>query len=100
MKSLIRVPICYQNPAKPTCIDLMLTNSNRSFQICSIIKTGLSDFHKMIVTVVKIYFRKKEAKAINYSDYRNFSNEKFRQQVLKDIIKTTQYGNIFLMNSF
>ena len=32
MKSLIRIPTCYKNPANPTCIDLMLTNSKRSFQ--------------------------------------------------------------------
>ena len=69
----------------PTCIDLMLTNSNQSFQNSYTIETGLSDFYKMIVTVSKVYFQKREAKIINYRDYRNFSNEKFRQQVLKDI---------------
>ena len=57
MKSLIRVPTCYKNPANPTCIDLMLTNSNRSFQKSCTIEAGLSDFHKMIVTVLKIYFQ-------------------------------------------
>ena len=45
MKSLIRVPTCYKNPANPTCIDLMLTNSNRSFQNSCTIETGLSDSH-------------------------------------------------------
>ena len=54
MKSLIRVPTCYKNPANATCIDLMLTNSNWSFQTSCKIETGLSHFHKMIVTVLKI----------------------------------------------
>ena len=31
---------------------------------------------------------------MNYRDYRNFSNEEFRQQVLKDISKATQNGDI------
>ena len=97
MKSLIRIPTCYKNPANPTCIDLMLTNSNRSFQNSCTIETGLSDFHKMIVTVLKIYFRKRE---VNYKDDRNFSNEEFRQQVLKDILKTTRDGNIISYGSF
>ena len=100
MKSLIRIPTCYKNPANPTCIDLMLTNSNRSFQNSCTIETGLSDFHKMIVTVLKIYFQKREAKVINYRDYRNFSNEDFRQQVLKDILKATQNGVIVSYGSF
>ena len=100
MKSLIRIPTCYKNPANPACIDLMLTNSNRSFQNSCTIETGLSDFHKMIVTVLKIYFQKREAKVINYRDYRNFSNEEFRQQVLKDILKATQNGDIVSYESF
>ena len=66
MKSFIRVPTCYKNPANPTCINPMLTNSNRSFQNSCTIKTGLSDFYKMIVTILKICFQKREAKVINY----------------------------------
>ena len=78
MKSLIRVPTCYKNQANPTCIDLMLTNYNWSFQSSCTFETGLSDFHKMTVTVLKIYFQKREAKVVTYRDYRNFSNEEFR----------------------
>ena len=94
MQSLIRNPTCYKNPANPTCIDLMLTNSNRDFQNSCTIETGLSDFQKMIATVLKIYFQKREAKVINYRDHRNFSNEGFRKQVLMDILKATQNGDI------
>ena len=100
MKSLIRFPTFFKPPANLTCIDLVLTNSNRSFQNSCTIETGLSDFHKMIVTVLKIYFQKREAKVINYRDYRNFSNEEFRQQVLKDILKATQNGDIVSYESF
>ena len=39
-------------------------------------------------------------KVINYRDCRNFSNEEFRQQVLKDILKTTQNGDIVSYESF
>ena len=56
MKSLIRVPICYKNLPNPTQIDLMLRNSNRSFPGSCTIETGLSNFCKMIVTILKIYF--------------------------------------------
>ena len=54
----------------------------------------------MIVTVLKIYFQKWEAKVINYTDYRNFSNEEFRQQLLNDTLKTTQNGDIVSCESF
>ena len=54
----------------------------------------------MIVPVLKIYLQKREEKVINYRDYRNFSNEEFRQQVLKDILKATQNGDIVSYESF
>ena len=54
VNSLTRVPTCYKNPANQRYTDLMLTNSNRSFQNSCTIEIGLSDFHKMIVTLLKI----------------------------------------------
>ena len=63
-------------------------------------KTGLPDFYKMIVRVLKIYFQKSEAKAINYRDYRNFSNEKFRMQFARKIFELGQNSNIVCYGSF
>ena len=40
---------------------------------------GLSDFHKMIVTILKTYFQKKEPKIIQYRDYKNFSEVEYRE---------------------
>ena len=31
LKNLIKIPTCFKNPDRPTCIDVMLTNSYRSF---------------------------------------------------------------------
>ena len=58
LSSLIKVPTCYKNPEKPSCIDLLLTNRPKSFQNSSVVETGLSDFHKMAVTVMKTTFGK------------------------------------------
>ena len=53
-KSLIKE--CFKNLENPSCIDLILTNSPYSFQNSCIIETSLSDFHKMIVSVMKTTF--------------------------------------------
>ena len=66
LKNLIKVPTCFKNPERPTSVAVMLTNSYRSFQNSCAIETGLSDFHKMIVTILKTYFQKKEPKIIQY----------------------------------
>ena len=41
-------------------MNLMLTNSYGIFKKCYTIKTGLSDFHEMTVTVMKTYDQKQE----------------------------------------
>ena len=76
---MIKGPTCFKNPERPTSIDVMLTNSYRSFQNSCAIETGLSDFHKMIVTILKTYFQKKEPKIIQYRDYKNFSEVEYRE---------------------
>ena len=50
LKKLIKVSTCHKNPQNPSCIDLILTNSPLSFQSSGVIETGLSDFHKIIVS--------------------------------------------------
>ena len=73
-KNLIKEPTCCKNPANPKCIDLMLTNRHRSFQNSCVIETGLPDFHKMTVTVLRCFLKKVEPKVIFCRDYKNFIN--------------------------
>ena len=85
LKNVIKVPTCFKNPENPKCIDLMLTSSYRSFQTSCAIETGLSDFHKMIVTVMKACFQKQKPKVITYRDYKNFSENDYRQQITYEL---------------
>ena len=61
LKSLFKKPTCFKNSDNPTCIDLILTNRQKTFQNSTTIETGLSDFHKLTVTVIKILLMKTEA---------------------------------------
>ena len=56
LSSLINEPTCYKNPKHPSIIDLILTNRHRSFQGSQTIETGLSDHHKMTITILKAFF--------------------------------------------
>ena len=87
LRNLVKDPTCFKNPENPSCIDLILTNRPRSFQCSQVIETGLSDFHKMTVTVMKSYFKKQEPKIVNYRDYRGFCNNSFRLHVNEELIK-------------
>ena len=80
---LIKEPTCFKNHENPSCIDLILTNFPRHFQNSMAVETGLSDCHKMILTVMKSQYEKLKPKLISYRKYNNFSNDIFRVMVIE-----------------
>ena len=81
LKHLIKDKTCFKNPTKPTCIDLLITNMPKCFQDSVVIETGLSDFHKMSATVMKMYYTKQKSSIVHYRKFKNFCNNSF----IKDI---------------
>ena len=63
---IIKQPTCFKNPSNLSCIDLFLTSNANCFQKSSVFETGLSDFYKLIVTVMKSHIPKYQAKIIKY----------------------------------
>ena len=63
----------------------VLTNSSSRFQNSCAIETGLSDFHKMTIMVMKTTFQKLKPKLIYYRDYNMFSNDKFREELFSKL---------------
>ena len=91
-KNLVKQPTCYKNVENPSCIDLFLTNSSLSFQHTTTVETGLSDFHKMAITVMKTTFPKAQPKTIYYRDYKNFDLSKFRSELRQELKKNEDQG--------
>ena len=100
-KNLVKEKTCFKSIDSPSCIDLFLTNSYRNFQNTTAIATGLSDFHKMVVTVLKNTFPKAEPKVIQYRDYKNFVIVNFREELRsrlqsETIENYTRFEEIFI----
>ena len=57
-----------------------------------VFETGLSDFHKMVTTVLKMHFPKHKPSKIVYRDYKNFRNEIFRAELDKELSKCDIYN--------
>ena len=87
LSSLIRESTCYKNPENPSYIDIFLTNSPNSFQNSSVVETGLSDFHRMIVTVMKTSFQRLLSKIRHYRDYSSYDNNIFRDSLFNELSK-------------
>ena len=58
--SLVKEPTCFKNPYNSSCIDLFLTNRTRRFQNTLTKETGISDIHKMIIMVMKVFYKKQK----------------------------------------
>ena len=63
LTSMINISTCFKNLEEP-CMDLILTNCPRRFQNSCAIETGLLDFHKLVVTVMKATYKISRPKII------------------------------------
>ena len=70
----LKVGICFTN-----------THFRNTVAVCS----GLSDFHKLAITVLKTSFDKNKPCEIVYRDYKNFKSESFNEDLQK-ILSITQ----------
>ena len=84
-KNFLDKPTSCKNPTNPSCVDLIKTNKSKSFQSSCAFKTGLSDLHKMTLTVLKSSFAKQKPRVLNYRNYKFFNNTLFRDQVLSKV---------------
>ena len=86
-KSLNKEPTYFKNPNNPSCLDLFLTNRARYFQNTSTIENGISDFHKLIVKVLKMFYKKQKPKIIQYRNYKTFNEQLYRIEPDKELEK-------------
>ena len=100
-KNLVKEKTCFKSLTNPSCIDLFITNSHQSFQHTTTLTTGLSDFHKMVVTFMKTTFPKAKPQIIQYRDQKNFVLENFKVELdrklkTNEINTYSQFHGIYL----
>ena len=74
-----------KSPINPICIE--------KFHSTCVLETGLSEFHLMIVTVMRKIFKKLKPRTINYRSYKHFSNEAYRESLLHELSKEVFSNN-------
>ena len=93
LKILTKDATSYKNPENPSSTHLIITNNPHSFKNSCVVETGLSDFHKMVVTVMKTSFERLKPRAINYRDYKSFKNKLSREELLFELSNSTLEEN-------
>ena len=64
LSSIVKEIMCFKNVSNPSCINLFLTNSALAFQHALAVSCALSDFHKLVMTVLKTTFSKNKSREI------------------------------------
>lgn len=57
----------------------------------TVFTNGISDFHKMIITVLKTSFKKCEPKKVSYRNYKNFDQTAFKEELKKLLVVNRTY---------
>ena len=71
----------------------MLTKMPRRFQNTSLIETGLNDYHKIIVSAFRAFFKRLPAKFIEYRNYIKFNQNKFLRNLDQELMKGNSYND-------
>ena len=81
----------------PASIDVILTNRVNSFRNSIAIETELSDRHKMVVTILKVYVKKLEPATVIYRCRKNFCMNDFIENLKQ---KFENFGQIMSYDDF
>ena len=74
LKNLINEPTCFKLQ-NPSVIDLILTNHRSRFMKTAVLKTGISEYPRMIFSILKYTFAKGLTQNICYRDLKNFDQK-------------------------
>ena len=99
LKNIVKEPTCFKNVENPSTIDLFITNFPNCYFSTKTVTTGLSDFHKMVFTILKNKYPKRKPKVIQYRCYRNMNNREFQNDLrisLSESSNIEEFHNIYI----
>ena len=82
---MINEPTWFKNPLNPSSIDVILINQTFRFSNNCTLETGISDHHKMTITVLKTFFSKQAPVTITYRNYKNFDKKAFHNELSRNL---------------
>ena len=90
-KNLVEQKTSSKSTNNPSCIDLFVTNSPRSFQNTIIFASGLPDFRKMTLTILKSTLLKGRPKQMASRKFKNFDLNNFKDEIRTKMQSVDKY---------
>ena len=81
IETLIFRPTCFKSPENPSTIDHILVNCKEQFLKTSVLETGLSDFHKLTLTVLNKSPPKRKARLFQYRNFSKLNADAFKNDL-------------------
>ena len=79
-KNIVKENPSFKNALNPSCTDLFITNRPLSFQNTIAVSKVLPHFHKRVITVMKMSFKKHSLTERHYRDYEYFDRTKLKNK--------------------
>ena len=86
LSNLAKETSCFKNPNNPFCIDLFLTNRSKCFQSTLTMETAISYFHKIVITVLNLFYKNQKPKIIYYRNYETFTANLFKEELSNKLL--------------
>ena len=90
LTNIVKGTTCFKS-SKGTLLDILLTNKPNSFQKTATFITGISDFHKLVTSFLRVSFKKLPPKEICYRKYKKFDDSKFRNDLDRQLLQGEIY---------
>ena len=74
----------------PSSIDHIITNMTSLFMKSCTVETGISDYHKLIMSICRMAFAKGKSEKLCYRYYKNFDSKLFEDILIKNLSETKQ----------
>ena len=81
LSSIVKERRYFKNVSNLSCIDLFLTNTALSFQHTLTVFCGLSDFHKLVMILLKTTFSENKPRDIVYRNYKYFNSQNINDEL-------------------
>ena len=84
--NMVKEPTCFKSE-KGSLIDIILTNKPRSFKKTQGFVTGLCDVHKLVLTVLRSFYKKLSPETISYQNNKTFDENSFLRDLDRRLIR-------------
>ena len=90
LTNLVKTKTCITRDHE-SLIDIILTNKSNSFMHTNTLELGVSDFHKMSLTILKSHVARLKPKIIKYRSYKKFNEDNFLKELDENFKKNFSY---------